>query len=303
MHDHAHSPHADGSRVDKQSQKRRLEFMLALTGLFMLVEVAGGYFSGSLALMADAVHMFADSFSILLTYLALWLSTRAVSANRTYGFRRAELLAAFINALALLLLALWIVVEAIERMGEPRPVQAGILLAVAGVGLLVNVIGIFVLLRPARENMAVRATLWHVTGDLLGSLGALIAGAIILVTGWLAIDALISIGIAILVAASGVRIMFDSANLLLDSVPREIDSGAVSRFLISDPNVRDICDLHIWGVSSNESMLTAHLVVEKELDRDNYLAQVTRALKAKFNLAHMTLQLETSPQETCHDEW
>jgi cobalt-zinc-cadmium efflux system protein len=106
-----------------------------------------------------------------------------------------------------------------------------------------------------------------------------------------------------LITASGLRILFDSANLLLDSVPREIDSAEVSRFLQSDPNVRAICDLHIWGVSSNEAMLTAHLVVETGLDRDAYLAQVTRALRSRFNLAHMTLQLESSPQDTCHDEW
>lgn len=296
---HDHGPALAGDAT----HKRRLEAVMLLTGAFMLVELAGGWWSGSLALMADAVHMFADSFSILLSYVALWLAGRSVTVSRTYGFKRAELLAAFVNSVGLLTLAAWIVVEGVERMGNPRPVLAGIMLPVAVLGLAVNLAGIAIVFRSAHGNLSIRATLWHITGDMLGSIGAIVAGTVVLLTGWTAIDPIISLGIAVLISISGVKIMYDSANLLMDSVPREIDAEEVSRFLAADPNVRGICDLHIWGVSSNETMLTAHLVVAQDLDRDAFLATLSNDLRERFKLAHMTVQLESTPQETCHPEW
>ena len=298
-HAHDHGPALAGDAA----HKRRLEIVMLLTGSFMVVEVVGGWWSGSLALMADAVHMFADSFAMLLSYAALWLAGRSVSASRTYGFKRAELLAAFVNSVGLLTLAAWIVAEGVERMGDPRSVQAGIMLPVAVLGLLVNLAGIVIVFRSAHENLSIRATLWHITGDMLGSVGAIVAGTVVLLTGWTVIDPIISLGIAALITISGVKIMFDSGNLLMDSVPREIDAEEVSRFLAADPNVRGICDLHIWGVSSNETMLTAHLVVAQDLDRDAFLADLSKDLRERFNLAHMTVQLESNPQETCHPEW
>ena len=283
--------------------RHRLALTFALTTGFMVVEMVGGVLSGSLALLADAGHMLTDSLAIALSYFALWLSGRKTSPQRTYGFRRAEILAAFVNALGLVLLALWIVAEAVERLSTPHPVDAGILLWVALAGLAVNLVAYRLLHRSARTNLNIRAALWHVIGDVLGSIGVIVAALVIRFTGWTPIDAFISIGIAVLIGIGGGRILYDSTNLLLDSVPRAVDAESVSNFLAAYPEVREICDLHIWGINSSETMLTAHLVVGKGIDRDGFLHSLLGALKERFGLVHMTVQLESTPLDTCEPNW
>jgi cobalt-zinc-cadmium efflux system protein len=269
----------------------------------MVVEAVGGVVSGSLALLADAGHMLTDALALGLSYTAVWLASKETSPNRTYGFRRAELLAAFVNALLLMLLAIWIVVEALERLNEPRPILTGVLLWVAVVGLGVNIAAWAILHREAKSHITVRSAMWHVMGDMLGSVGAICAALVIQFTGWMAIDPLIGIGIAVLIGISSTRILYESTNLLLDSVPRDIDSDEVRGFLSTYPNVTQICDLHIWGISSSETMLTAHLVVSEGIDRDPYLHTLLEELKKRFGLAHMTVQLENTPMESCEPEW
>ena len=285
------------------SPRRRLALTFVLIAGFMGVEAAGGIISGSLALLADAGHMLTDALAIALSYLAIRLSARETSPRRTYGFRRAELLVAFVNALGLVLLALWIVVEAVERLGAPRPIMAGVLLWVALAGLAVNLVAWGLLRKHAQGNMNIRSALWHVMGDMLGSAGAVCAALVIRFTGWTAIDPLIGIGIALLIGVGGARILYDATNLLLDSVPRDVDSLAVREFLQAYPNVADICDLHIWGLSSSETMLTAHLVVSGDTDRDRFLHRLSTELKTRFGLAHMTVQLEAAPLASCEPEW
>lgn len=285
------------------SPRRRLAIVLALTLAFAAVEVVGGLYSGSLALLADAGHMLTDSLAIALSYFAIWISGRAVSSRRTFGFRRAEILAAFVNALLLAMLALWIVKEALERLYNPRPVLDGVLLTVALAGLGINLAGYALLHRTARHNINVRAALWHILGDMLGSLGTVAAALVIRFTGWTGIDPLAGIAIAVLIGIGSGRILFDSTNLLLDSVPRNIDSLAVRGFLSSQPGVTAICDLHIWAVSGSENVLTAHLVVEQGADRDSLLQNLLGELRERFGLAHMTVQLESTPQDSCHHAW
>ena len=298
-----HTPDSAERRGRIGDQMRRLLLILALTVSFMGVELVGGWLSGSLALLADAGHMLSDSMAIALSLFAVWLMGMETSAKRTFGFRRAEILAAFINAMGLVAVALWIVLEAVERLGQPRQVEDGILLVVALAGLAVNLVALGLLRRHARHNLTIRSAVWHITGDLLGSLGTIVAALVIRFTGWMPIDSLIGIGIALLVGAGGFRILYDSTNILLDSVPKELDPQAVSRYLESVPNVSQVCDLHIWGVSSTEAVLTAHLVIEGTVDRDSLLSQLLGDLKTRFGLAHMTIQLENTPQETCHSEW
>jgi cobalt-zinc-cadmium efflux system protein len=284
-------------------QQRRLALILALTAGFAVVEAAGGVLSGSLALLADAGHMVTDASALALSLAAVWLTGRRTSAQRTYGFRRAELLAAFLNALTLVGLAVWIVIEAVERIRTPAPVLAGMMFWVALVGLGVNVIGIVALQGLAHSNLNMRAALWHVAGDLFGSLATLAAAGVIRFTGWTAVDPVLSLVIAALIGIGGGKILFDSANLLLDSVPNRIDSGAVRGLLRGIPEVREICDLHIWGISSAETMLTAHLVVDPAADRDQLLHRILETLESRFHLAHMTVQLESNPQQSCRPEW
>jgi cobalt-zinc-cadmium efflux system protein len=305
-HGHPHPGSAAGNGGGSQGggdPLRRLRWVLALTIAFMGVEAAGGWLSGSLALLADAGHMLSDASALGLALLAAWLAGRAVSPRHTFGFRRAEFLAAFVNALGLVMLAVWIVAEAVGRMGTPRPVQGGLMLLVALGGLDVNLAGLLLLRGQGAGNINLRSAMWHLTGDLLGSLGAVAAGAVIHFTGWTPIDPLLGIAIAVLIGLAGGRILYDSATLLMDRVPREIDTAAVRGFLASHPDVRRICDLHIWGVSSSESLLTAHLVVGPSVDRDDLLGRLLPALQQRFGLAHLTVQLESRSHASCPEEW
>ncbi len=297
-HSHPHPPPASGAEAH-----RRLLWVWGLTIAFMGLEAVGGIVSGSIALLADAGHMLSDASAIGLSLLAARLMRWEVTHRRTFGYRRAELLAAFVNALALVVLALWIVAEAVQRLGDPRPVLAGVMFWVAVAGLAVNALGIALLHRHAAADLNLKSAVWHITGDLLGSLGAVVGAVVIYWTGWTPIDALLSIGIAVLIGAAGGRILYDSANLLLDRVPAEIDTAEVRAFLVGYQGVRQICDLHIWGVSSTETMLTAHLVVADDIDRDALLQQLLRDLQARFGLAHMTLQLEAQPDASCDRTW
>jgi len=273
-----------------------------LVATFMVVEVVGGLVSAREPL-TDAGHMLTDALALALSYAAVWLAGRETSHTRTYGFRRAELLAAFVNALLLMLLAIWIVVAALERLNQPRPVLTGVLLWVALAGLVVNLAAWALLHNHARTHIGVRSALWHVMGDVLGSVGAIVVALVIRFTGWTAIDPLIGIGIAVLIGLGSARILYDSTYLLLDSVPRGIDSIAVRGFLAAYSNVTQICDLHIWAVSSTETMLTAHLVVSEDTDRDTFLRGLLGELKSRFGLAHMTVQLEGTPMDSCEPGW
>jgi len=302
-HVHTHAAPGGPASPPAAGSRGRLWAIFALTLVFMGVEAAGGWFSGSLALLADAGHMLSDATALGLSLFALWLGGRSTSQRHTYGFRRAEFLAAFVNSTALVVLALWIVVEAVQRIGAPRPVLGGLMLWVALAGLAVNVIGVLLLHGHTAGNLNLRSALWHIFGDLVGSLGAVVAALVIQTTGWTPIDPLLSIGIALLIGLGGGRIVYDSATLLMDRVPAEIDTEAVGRFLAAYPEVRQVCDLHIWSVSSSETMLTAHLVIGPEVARDAFLRGLLAELQQRFVLAHMTVQLESEPQDSCPQAW
>jgi cobalt-zinc-cadmium efflux system protein len=299
---HAHGG-IHGGPARREGSARRLGLVLALTATFMVVEALGGLLSGSLALLADAGHMLSDTSAIGLSLFALWLAGRHTSEQHTYGFRRAEFLAAFVNAMGLVALAVWIVVEAIGRIGTPRAILGGVMFWVALAGLAVNVAALLILHGHAAGNLNLKSALWHVTGDLLGSLGAVAAALVIQTTGWTPIDPLLSLGIALLIGLGGGRILYDSGTLLMDRVPAEIDAAEVGRFLAAYPQVQQICDLHIWSVSSNETMLTAHLIVGPQVERDAFLRGLLAELQARFALAHMTVQLESEPQASCPQAW
>ncbi|MDH4225565.1 MAG: cation diffusion facilitator family transporter [Deltaproteobacteria bacterium] len=294
-HNHPHSA-GEGSR-------KRLAMVLLLTLGFMGVEAAAGWWSGSLALVADAGHMLSDSLAMGLSLGAMWLADRPVSVTRTYGYRRAEILAAFVNALGLTLLAGWIVWEALERLGQPRPVVDRVMLGVALAGLGVNGAALWLLRPVSRHSLNMRAVIWHVMGDALGSLGVLGAWAVIHFTGWAGADPLAGVLIALLIGANGLKILADSTHILLDSAPKTLDMDQVNRFLTGYPQVKQVCDLHIWAINSQDVVMTAHLVVEEHVDRDGFLNTLLTDLHTTFQLDHMTIQLEKTSQQTCHNPW
>ncbi len=296
-HSPGHTPHPAGER--QQSQLAQLRFALVLTLGFMLVEVAGGIFSGSLALLADAGHMLTDASALAVSLLALWLAAKPANARYTYGWRRAEVLAALANALTLLGLAGWIVYEALARWNQPYGVKSPLMMAVALVGLVVNLVVAARLHEGAADNLNIHGAWLHVLGDLLGSLGALVAGAVIHFTGWVLADLLASGLIAGLIALGAGRLLLAALRQLLDAVPPHLDEAALRAYLEGLEGVSCICDLHIWTWSGSQAILTVHLVVGPNHLGQAFLAPLSSELQQRFGIAHATIQLEEEPCGAC----
>ena len=285
-HHHDHSPH------HRVPAARRLYLVLALTLGFAFIEAAAGFWSGSLALLGDAGHMFSDSVALALAVFAAWVARRPPSARHSYGFARAEVIAALVNGLLMLAVVIAIVVEAIARLQAPRPIPGMAVMAIAAVGLAVNLLALFILSRGAGD-INTRGALLHVFGDLLGSIAALIAGAVIVFTGWVPIDALLSLLICALILFSTLRLLREALQVLMEGVPLNIDLNAVGQSLAAVPGVISVHDLHIWTPASGAPALSAHVVVEK-LDNWAKTLEVLRALlSSRYGIEHVTLQPET----------
>lgn len=269
----------------------RLGWALLLTLCFALVEVVGGLWSGSLALMSDAGHMFLDSFALALAFFADWIGRRPPSQRHTYGLVRAEVIAAFVNGLAMLVVIALIAIEAVGRLHHPVPVAAGGVMIIALLGLVVNVVVAAVISR-GEKNLNTRAALVHVLGDLLGSLAALVAGAVIYFTGWLAADPILSLAIAVLILFTTLNLLRETLHLLMEGVPAGIDLDAVARELATLPGVHAVHDLHVWKIWSGQAALTAHLDVTDLADWPNLLERSRLRLREKFHIEHFTLQPE-----------
>lgn len=293
-----HGSH-DHAPVDARNEKR-MGLAALLTGSFMFVELVGGIVAGSLALIADAGHMLTDFAALSLAWFAFRLARRPADWKRTFGFDRFQVLVAFANGLTLIAIAVWIVYEAIVRlMGDPH-VSGGIMIGVAIAGLLVNIIA-FLLLRGAdRENLNVRGAAVHVLGDLLGSVAALIAGVVILLTGWMPIDPLLSLVVAIIIVRSGWHVVAASAHILLEGAPRELDTRDIAPDLASNiPGVDGVHHVHVWSITQARRMVTLHAKVGDAADIDAVVKGIKARLREKFNLDHATVEIECS---ACADE-
>lgn len=264
---------------------------LLLTFAFAIVEAVTGWWSGSLALMSDAGHMFSDSSALGLAALAAWIAHRPPSARHSYGFARAEVIAALLNSVAMLLVIIWIAVEAVSRLRHPMPVAGGPVMLVAALGLIVNLAVAFVLQRE-EHNINTRAALVHVMGDLLGSLAALAAGVVIYFTNWTLIDPILSLLVAALILFSSLNLLREALHVLMEGVPFEINLEEVGLAIAGQAGVHSVHDLHIWTLSSGKVALSAHM----ELDDINAwapLLQTTRnMLHERFDIEHVTLQPE-----------
>ena len=263
-----------------------------MTAGLAVAELVGGLIGGSLALLADAGHMLSDVGSLGLALFALWLAGRPPTARLSFGFRRAEILAALLNGVTLIAIAIWIFVEAARRLSDPPEILAGATLIVALVGLAVNVAGVVILRRSGGRSLNMRAALLHVFADLLGSVGVIVAAVIILTTGWLYADPLVSVLIGLLVLASSWRVLRESLGVLLEATPEGIDADEVGRRMAGVNGVSEVHDLHIWTITSGFPALSAHVLVPDGEDCHARRRELSEMLSREFGIDHTTLQVE-----------
>lgn len=267
-----------------------------LTFTYFIVEVIGGIVTNSLALLADAAHMLTDVFGLGLALFAIWISQRPANAEKTYGYYRVEILAALANAVILFFISFYILYEAYRRFQEPPEVDSLPMLAVAAVGLVVNLVGIYNLRSGSKESLNVQGAFLEVVSDMLGSIGVIVAGLIMYFTGWYYADPIFSVLIGLFVLPRTWALMKQAVNVLLESTPAHINLKSVEEAMLSTPGVASVHDLHIWTITSGMDSLSAHVVLadSKSLkDGQKILNAVNAQLKEKFGIAHATIQIET----------
>lgn len=292
------SPQGAGRSVD-----RRLKIGIVLNLLFALAELIAGLASGSLALVGDAWHNFSDVIGLTFSWVALRQVERPATGRKTFGYHRATILAALGNGIALVGITLWLFYEAIQRLGHPEPPQAEVMMAVAGIGFMIN-FAVAVSLKRATRDVNIRSAYLHLMGDASVSLGVVVAGIVILLTGWSPIDALLSLVIGGLILIGAWGMVAETLNVLMEGVPRGVDVDRVLRAVRSFPEVEDAHDLHVWSLSSHLYALSCHLQVADlpVSEGAELLDRIGQMLKERFGIAHTTIQLEAKacpPQEAC----
>ncbi|MGE0882847.1 MAG: cation diffusion facilitator family transporter [Blastocatellales bacterium] len=290
---HDHHDHSDHHHDHlRGASQRTLLIVLALTFTYMLAEAVGGYLANSLALLSDAGHMFTDVAALGLALLALRFASRPATPNKTYGFYRLEILAALANGVTLIVLSILICVEAYERFRQPEEVQGWTLVWIATGGLAINIVSAWLLARAHRDNLNMRGAFLHVLGDLLGSVAAIAAGVLIVWQGWRWADPLFSVIISLLIVFNAWRIVTEALNVLLEAVPSHISASSVEKAIRTVAGVREVHDLHIWTITSDRHVLTAHVVVNSADESYRVLREVRALLAERFNLPHSTIQIE-----------
>ena len=287
--------HGHGHGVNRS----RVFFALCLTGGFMVVEIIGGILSGSLALLADAAHMLIDTIALFLTWFAFGLARKPADDERTYGYHRFPILAAFTNGISMLFIVGWIFVEAVQRLYDPVEVLAGPMLAVAATGLLVNIVAAAILFGADRDNLNVRGAYLHVLGDLLGSVAAIAAAIVIMVSGWMLIDPLLSFLVGALILRSTWFLIRDSGHVLLEGTPAELDVREIGADLVEHLDaIEDVHHVHAWSLAQDRSLLTLHARIREGADADAAINAIHRRLAERFDVTHATVQIEI---ESCVD--
>jgi cobalt-zinc-cadmium efflux system protein len=264
----------------------------------MLVEAVGGWLSGSLALLADAGHMLTDAGALGLSLLSAWIALRPANETKTYGYHRWEILAALINGAALFAIAAWVMVEAVQRIRSPHPIEAQLFLIIAAAGLVVNLVSLWLLHGMRHGSLNARGAYLHVLGDALGSAGALAAAAIIWLTGWTLADPIISIALALLILIGAWRLLRESTDILLEAVPGHVSMPEVQRRMLAVPGVTAIHDLHVWTVSNGMVAMSGHAIVP-DLPSHPQVLEGIRVEMGRLGIGHVTIQLEV--QHECEE--
>jgi cobalt-zinc-cadmium efflux system protein len=290
-----HDGHAHVRATAASRSRPVLVLTLALTCTFLVVELAAAFWTGSLALLADALHMLTDAGALALALFATWIAARPPTPAKTYGYYRAEILAALVNALVLLVVAGAILTEAWQRLRTPAPVLAGPMAVVAALGLGVNVFCAWLLHRDAAASLNVRAAYLEVLTDALSSLAALVAAGVVLATGWTGADPVASAAIALLIVPRTWSLLKQAVNVLLEGVPSHLELGEIEAAMCAVPGVRRVHDLHVWTLTSGREAMSAHVVVEDVRESERLLESLHALLHARFGIDHTTMQLETEP--------
>ncbi len=295
-HAHAHS-HGRATR-----SRRRLTLVLVLTAVYMVAEAVGGWLTGSLALLADAGHMLTDVAALALALIAVWFGSRPATSSKTFGYYRLEILAALVNGVALIVLSLLIFYEAYQRWAEPPVVRSGLMMIVAVGGLAVNLACAWILHGDHEDDLNVRGAWLHVIGDALGSVGAIVAGALMYAYGWYQADPLLSCLISLLIIWSSWRLIRESTNVLLEGTPAHINLAAVEDVILETEGVEDVHDLHVWTITSGREALSAHVIHVEAISQAELLKELRTKLSDRFGLDHLTIQMETPDfeDETFH---
>jgi cobalt-zinc-cadmium efflux system protein len=277
--------------------RRRLSIVLLLTAVYMIAELLGGLWTGSLALLADAGHMLADVAALVLALMAVWFGARPATPRKTFGYYRLEILAALINGVGLVLISFLIFYEAYQRWFARPGIRGVPMTAVAAGGLIVNLICALLLQRDRDLDLNVRGAWLHVIGDALGSTGAIIAGALIMLFGWTAADSLISVFIGLLIVWSSWHLIRDATNVLLEGTPAHINLAAVEQAIMETEGVSDVHDLHVWTITSGREALSAHVIHAYSISQPNLLKELRAKLLDRFGVDHLTIQMETADFE------
>jgi cobalt-zinc-cadmium efflux system protein len=290
---HSHSRPGGPGHIHSSGEvhARGLRIALALTAVFFVVEVAGGLLSNSLALLADAGHMLTDVAALGLSLFVAWFSRQPETPSKTYGYLRWEILAAFLNGTTLLLISAWIISEAVLRLRHPVPVASGLMLGVAAASVATNLTSAWVLHGGSRGSLNLRGAYIHVLGDLLGSAGTVVAALLVRFTGWLPADPIASIVMTILIVRGSWRLVRESVDILLESTPSHLSTGAIRSQLTAIPGIESVHDLHVWTVTSGVIAMSAHAIVREPERQQHVLEHIHDAMRL-FGIDHVTIQLE-----------
>jgi len=295
--EHGNHPHENHRHDFRSYERKRLLITIVLTGTMMIVEILGGIFTGSLALISDAGHMLTHAFALLVSFLAILYACRPATKDKSFGFYRAEILAALLNGITLLVITGFILWEAYKRILNPRPIAAREMIIIGVVGLLVNIATALLLWKASKESLNVRSAFIHMLGDTGSSVGVVIGAFIIYFTGFYIIDPIFSIIIAILILVWSISLIRDSVRILMESTPKNINIGELKSGVIAqNVKVKDIHDLHVWEITSNMYCMTAHMVIEdmNVSQTQQLLDEVSQYLLGKYNIQHPIIQFETS---------
>lgn len=288
------SGHGHGGQSSAGKNKKNLAIVFGTTSLYLIVEVIGGLWTGSLALLADAGHMLTDVSGVGLALLAIRFAEKPATPERTYGYYRFEILAALTNAVVLIGISLYILYEAYERFLNPPEIQSGTMLIVASVGLVINLFGMWLLYGGSNESLNMKGAYFEVLSDMLTSIGVLIAGVIMLTTGWYYADPLLSAGIGLFILPRTWKLMMDAVNVLLEGTPSDVNITALRESLEKLNGVAEIHDLHVWSITSEMNAMSVHAVLAENTVYDKVLAEVHEHCTENFKISHVTVQIESA---------